>query len=211
VSWDSDALRTPATAYAQTLAAIIKKNDRQQMGLRLIIGIILTLTLIQCTKFDERPWRTCLGEDISTKIELLDKSFKLSLGQNNLKDTESFLKIIAANGDSVFHNFIIPKDAQLTIEDINDLHLVLWTKEGTYSQNNKLIQCLKSCSSCQTDLVIGYINDKNAAGYISPTVTADGLLQTADQKELTDRLITDLIIFEIYLPLLKTRGQDNGR
>ena len=175
--------------------------------------IILILTLLfqfGCSDKKDTTLRTCMGKDFQSKMGLLDNSFKISLRQNDIKDTESFLRLMTEKGDEIFREFKIPTDSKLSDDDMDFLNSILKRKDGYYNPQNRLVECLRSCVSCRQTLTTNYLNTKNAAGNISPIIMADGFLENSGDSDLNDRLVTDLILLETYLPLLD-RDRRNGR
>lgn len=179
------------------------------MRLGHVILILIFLFQLSCADKNDTPLQTCMGKDYKVKMELLDNSFKIALRHNDLGDTESFLRLMTEQGDEFFKQFEIPIDARINDTDIDFLNSILKREDGYYNPQNRLVDCLSSCIKCKSTLTSNYLKTKSAIGNISPIIMADGFLKNGD-SDLNDRLVTDLILIETYLPLLD-RDRRNGR
>ncbi len=175
-----------------------------------LFKLILSITLLaSCSNNENNPLRKCLGADIVTKMELIDSSFEISLKYNGLEDIDSFLKLVVNNGGEL--QFDIPEKARLSNADIKVLNSILMTEEQSYSQSNKLVACVKKYSTTENNLTTKYLAVKESVGNISPIIMADGFLNSGQLKDFNDKLVRDLILIEVYLPILKKAIVGNGR
>lgn len=174
-----------------------------------VILILIFLNQLSCADKTDTTLQTCMGKDYKVKMEQLDNSFKIALRHNNLKDTQSYLRLMTEQGDGFFKEFKIPIDAKINDTDIDFLNSILKREDGYYNHQNRLVDCLSSCIPCRSTLTINYLKTKNAIGNISPVIMADGFLEYGD-SDLNDRLVVDLILIETYLPVLD-RDRRNGR
>lgn len=174
-----------------------------------VILILILLLQLSCSDKNGTTLGKCMGKNFQDKMKLLDNSFKISLRYNDVKDTGSFLRLMTEKGDSIFNEFKIPIDAKLNDADMDFLNSILKEKDGYYNHQNRLVDCLDSCIQCRSTLTTNYLKTKKAIGNISPMIMANGFLEYGD-SDLNDRLVTDLILIETYLPLLD-RDRRNGR
>jgi len=176
VSWDSDALRTPATAYAQTLAASVSDwFDGRQMTSKktLFIGLILGTGLFFGL------FAYFVG-GITATVDPI-KSYRYSLTRDELK--QRLIETIKANPNLTF------KLTDSTGTDRNDLHYhadifvkveteryefhIKFNKENTFWDNN-----VKSEISLGAAFDFGY----KTGGYVKEAPGVDRLIEIFERE-----------------------------
>ncbi len=107
-------------------------------------------------------------------------------------------------------NIIIPEDARVSANSVSALDSVLRNGEGKYSQANQFVTCIRESKFRERSVIKKYIEVKDAVGNISPEFMAEGLYHNASEEDLLTEFVTEIILLEVYLPLMK-RDDSNAR
>ena len=182
------------------------------ISMRKLIPLLL-MFLVSCGQKEVSDFGKCFDNELQESYNKLKDSFQLSAKANHMtKDNQSsyqtFVKalfdVLDDSLDTTIDQFVIPANAELSKSDMRILIDALQNETGDFLPQGKYMNCIYSNSDTTKRVISKYIKAKEM-GSLNFLIIASGIYKTADQMDYEDESVKAMILFEIYLDLIRKK------